>query len=136
MKTQFDMQMDSKNKECDTLKQDNKRLADENVELWQRLKNATASAAGPGTDSNRNGSNSAIAEENRILKRAVAIQDGRHRELQAQHEQLQAVLAAAAEHVHNLEQANAELAAQLQQQSGGGGYSLDPFPPRPPPDVF
>ena len=71
-------------------------------------------------------------EENRILKRAVAIQDGRQKELVVQSQQLQNVLGQAAEHIANLESVNRELRIQL--ESNRGQYSFHSFDR--PPDVF
>lgn len=71
-------------------------------------------------------------EENRILKRGVAIQDGRQKELQGQNQQLQSVLLQAADHITNLERCNRELRMQL--ESGRGQYSFHSFDR--PPDVF
>mgnify|MGYP005993634369 CR=1 FL=1 len=78
----------------------------------------------------------AVLEENRVLKRAVAIQESRHRELSANHDQLQHVMGLAAEHVAKLEQANRDLTALVESsyQYGGGGSSGG-FP-RGPPDVY
>ena len=71
-------------------------------------------------------------EENRILKRAVAIQDGRQKDLQGQNQQLQNVLIQAAEHIANLERINCELRAQL--EPSRVQYSFHSFDR--PPDVF
>ena len=71
-------------------------------------------------------------EENRILKRAVAIQDGRQKELQGQNQQMQSVLLQAADHITNLERTNRELRIQL--ESNRGQYSFHSF--ERPPDVF
>lgn len=71
-------------------------------------------------------------EENRILKRAVAIQDGRQKELAGQNQQLQQVLAQAAEHVANLERVNRELRSKV--ESNRGQYSFHTYDR--PPDVF
>ena len=75
---------------------------------------------------------SVCEEENRILKRGVAIQDGRQKELQGQNQQLQNVLLQAADHITNLERSNRELRMQL--ESGHGQYSFHSF--QRPPDVF
>lgn len=71
-------------------------------------------------------------EENRILKRAVAIQDGRQKDLQGQNQQLQNVLTQAAEHIGNLERINRELRIQL--EPSRVQYSFHTFDR--PPDVF
>lgn len=70
-------------------------------------------------------------EENKVLKKAVGIQDGRYRELASNYDQLQHVMAMAAEHIANLERSNRELSSQISQMSYGNH-----FPPGPPPDVF
>lgn len=71
-------------------------------------------------------------EENKLLKRAVAIQDSRQKELTGQTQQLQHVLGQAAEHIANLERVNRELRLKL--ESNSGQYSSN-FSYRPP-DVF
>lgn len=53
-----------------------------------------------------------LGEESKILKKAVAIQDNRNRELQTQNQQLQNVLQLAAEHIAKLEESNRQLIAQ------------------------
>lgn len=73
-------------------------------------------------------------EENKLLKKAVAIQDGRFRELSANYDQLQNVMAMAAEHIANLEKNNRELSAQLSNMSYSGSFGH--FPPGGPPDVY
>jgi predicted nucleic acid-binding Zn-ribbon protein len=60
------------------------------------------------------GSRKANEDENKLLKRAVAIQDSRQRELISQNQQLQQVLAQAAEHIANIERVNRQLRSQLE----------------------
>lgn len=75
----------------------------------------------------------ACLEESRLLKRAVGIQDARYRELSSTHDQLQQVMALAAEHIAKLEHANRELTSLLNScQYGGGSTGFS----RGPPDVF
>lgn len=74
-------------------------------------------------------------EENRILKRAVTIQDGRQKELTYQNQQLQNVLAQAAEHITNLERNNLELRTKLDQARAQQTFSHSNFDNRFP-DVF
>ena len=62
-------------------------------------------------------------EENRILKRAVAIQDGRQKELTSQNHQLQAVLAQAAEHIANLERNSEELRKKIDREQFSFSHS-------------
>lgn len=71
-------------------------------------------------------------EEGRVLKRAVAIQENRYRELSSTHDQLQNVMRMAAEHIAKLENENRELNSLVSsfQYSGSSG-----FPPGPP-DVY
>eukprot|EP00598_Pedospumella_elongata_P004504 CAMPEP_0184966462 /NCGR_PEP_ID=MMETSP1098-20130426/123_1 /TAXON_ID=89044 /ORGANISM="Spumella elongata, Strain CCAP 955/1" /LENGTH=207 /DNA_ID=CAMNT_0027487735 /DNA_START=16 /DNA_END=639 /DNA_ORIENTATION=+ len=93
------------------------------------------------TNENRNMSGQCLAmiqehnaclEENRLLKKAVAIQDGRCRELSANYDKMQNVMALAAQHIAQLEQKNEELTSQLNQMMFSSNCS---FPPRPP-DVY
>jgi hypothetical protein len=84
------------------------------------------------------------ASNNHILKKAVAIQEHRQREIMEQNrllaeenQKLQYVLHNAASHINTLERENAQLKIQL----GGGGSSssekaFGDFLPPPPPDVF
>lgn len=74
----------------------------------------------------------ACLDENRLLKKAVAIQDGRCRELTANNDKMQNVMAMAAQHIAQLEQKNEELSSQLSQMMFSSNSS---FPPRPP-DVY
>lgn len=93
------------------------------------------------TNENRNMSGQCLAmiqehnaclEENRLLKKAVAIQDGRCRELSTNYDKMQNVMALAAQHIAQLEQKNEELTSQLNQMMFSSNCS---FPPRPP-DVY
>lgn len=77
----------------------------------------------------------ASVEENRVLKRGVAIQDNRYRELSASHEQLQQVMSMAVEHIAKLEQANRDLTSIVNSSSHFGG-GPGGFPHGPPPDVY
>jgi hypothetical protein len=80
--------------------------------------------------------------ENRILKRAVTIQNTRCKEVEGQLGALQAAAVQAAEYVKRLEQTNYALGMRVQQMdagqqhssqgSGGGGF----FGGHRPPDVF
>ncbi|KAJ1431970.1 hypothetical protein B484DRAFT_445593 [Ochromonadaceae sp. CCMP2298] len=72
-------------------------------------------------------------EENKLLKKAVAIQDSRYRELAAQHHQLQQVVGPACERIQQLEQINQELTDQLYAVQYG---NIDAFRPPGPPDVY
>jgi predicted RNase H-like nuclease (RuvC/YqgF family) len=72
-------------------------------------------------------------EENKLLKRAVTIQDTRQRELATQNEQLQCVLAQAAQQINLLNQTNRQLKEMVDNaynSSGGGNFDYRP------PDVY
>ena len=93
------------------------------------------------TNENRNMSAQCVAmiqehnaclEENRLLKKAVGIQDGRYRELSGNYDQLQNVMALAAQHIAQLEKKNEELSSQLHNVMFSSNNN---FPPRPP-DVY
>lgn len=71
--------------------------------------------------------------ENKILKRAVAIQDSRQKELAGQNQQLQHVLAQAAEHITSLERVNRELRLSIENK---GQYSTNSNYNYRPPDVY
>jgi hypothetical protein len=70
-------------------------------------------------------------EENRLLKKAVGIQDGRYRELSANYDQLQHVMGRAAQHIAMLEKKNEELSEQVHSMMFSGNNSN--FRP---PDVY
>lgn len=76
---------------------------------------------------------SVVDAENKILKRAVAIQDTRQKELAGQNQQLQHVLAQAAEHISNLERSNRELRLSIENR---GQYSTNSNYNYRPPDVY
>jgi chromosome segregation ATPase len=101
--------------------QDIQRLQQENHMLHSRCQAMTAEHNG-------------TVEECRVLKRAVAIQDSRCRELSATHDQLQHVMALAAEHIAKLEEANRDLTAMVNGTSHFGN-GMGGFPPGPP-DVY
>ena len=67
-----------------------------------------------------------LLEESKVLKKAVAIQDNRNRDLQTQNQQLQNVLQLAAEHIAKLEESNRQLIAQMNTPN---------FMHFPPPDI-
>jgi hypothetical protein len=75
-----------------------------------------------------------LANENKILKRAVAIQDGKLKELQEQNQRLQDCVRAAMEKLQEFDQANRALQFELNLLREGRGYGN--FPPQPPPDVY
>eukprot|EP01039_Chlorochromonas_danica_P000967 gene967-1049_t len=81
----------------------------------------------------------ASQQEGRLLKKAVAIQDGRQRELLSQNAQLQDCLRLALEKIAAYEQVNRSLQYEVNILRGGsalgGGSGFFP-PPPPPPDVF
>jgi hypothetical protein len=76
---------------------------------------------------------SVVDGENKILKRAVAIQDSRQKELAGQNQQLQHVLAQAAEHISNLERSNRELRLSMENK---GQYQTNSNYNYRPPDVY
>ena len=74
-------------------------------------------------------------EENRILKRAVTIQDGRQKEQSHLNQQLQSLLTQAADHVANVERINAELRRKVDSERDHLNYPRSEFGSRFP-DVF
>ena len=98
---------------------------------------------------------SKVTDENKLLKRAVSIQDNRQRELMHQNEALmaqnnhlthennqrEAVLSQAADYVSRLESENKTLLAFIEAKCGKGQNEnvfnpYDYHPDLPPPDVF
>jgi len=77
---------------------------------------------------------SSIAEENRILKKGVCIQENKLRETTAQNEQLRNGLHQAVDRITQLEKDNAMLRGVIY-GGGSGGMGSSQFPPGPP-DVF
>jgi hypothetical protein len=76
-------------------------------------------------------------DENRILKKAVGIQDHRQRELTAQNQQLQGLLGQASQYIQALETQNHELLGELRHRELGAtkfppNSSFGPGPPHPP----
>ena len=77
----------------------------------------------------------ALTEDNKILKKAVNIQESRQRELTSYNRQLESTLEQAVEHIASLEKAILSLKSQLLINGGvgsGPSYHLD----QPPPDVY
>lgn len=77
----------------------------------------------------------ALTEDNKILKKAVNIQESRQRELTSYNQQLELTLGQAVEHIASLEKAILSLKSQLLINGGVGSgpyYHLD----QPPPDVY
>ncbi len=74
---------------------------------------------------------SRLIEENRILKRAVGIQDNKQRDLLQEIQQMRSIMDQAADHIGNLERANAMLRQQLESQNYPESYL-----PNLPPDVY
>jgi len=82
--------------------------------------------------------NKALAEENKLLKKAFGIQDSRMRELLGQNQQCQQMIEQMAQYLANLEQANYQLREELRNRdikSSGGNHTFFQ-PPDPPPDVY
>ena len=77
-----------------------------------------------------------IIEENRILKRAVAIMENRQRDLLQQHAQYEGTMSAAQEHILMLERTNAQLrnlvSSSHSNYSNNSGFGNH----QPPPDVY
>jgi hypothetical protein len=76
-----------------------------------------------------------LEEDNRILKKAVAIQDSRQREQAQSNNQLQHLLQQAIAQINVLNQENHQLKARLSPRSVYS-QTRDVFPHDPPPDVF
>ncbi len=74
---------------------------------------------------------SRLIEENRILKRAVGIQDGKQRDLLQEMQEMRQIMDQAADHIGNLERANAILRQQVETQNYPDSYL-----PNLPPDVY
>lgn len=74
-----------------------------------------------------------LEEENKILKRAVAIQENRQKEQNNTNQQLRDALYQALEHIAGLERTNNNLKEMFRRSSSLG---TDYISPRPPPDVF
>lgn len=79
--------------------------------------------------------NKTISEENKILKKAVAIQDNRYRDMVSQNNNLQSVLGQAVERIQFLQETNKNLSEHVNILRGGHLHGHNSFPP-PPPDVF
>jgi hypothetical protein len=79
--------------------------------------------------------NSQLANENKILKKAVAIQQERQTHLVHEIEEAKRVNGEANERIRRLEQMNLTLRYQLQAQQGAVGNDFMGFSPRPP-DVY
>jgi hypothetical protein len=112
LKTEHQMAMNRKEQELQHLRHEHQQLINRCQEMTKE--------------------HNACLEENRVLKRAVAIQDNKYRELSNTNQQMQQVMALAAEHVAKLEQANRELTALVHACEHG---SFGGFPPGPP-DVY
>lgn len=76
--------------------------------------------------------NAKLDEENKILKRAVAIQENRQKEQTTVNQQLRDALYQALEHISGLERTNNSLKEMFRRSSNGPDF----ISPRPPPDVF
>ena len=81
-----------------------------------------------------NAQNTQLANENKILKKAVAIQQERQTHLSHEIEEAKRVNGEASERIRRLEQMNLTLRYQLQAQQGAGNDFMG-FSPRPP-DVY
>jgi len=76
-----------------------------------------------------------VSNENRILKRAVAIQQERNTQAVVESEGLKKLNSQAAEHIQRCEREILMLRAHVGVQGGGGSAGFLGFEPRPP-DVF
>mmetsp|Transcript_2452 Transcript_2452/g.2577 ORF Transcript_2452/g.2577 Transcript_2452/m.2577 type:complete len:201 (-) Transcript_2452:253-855(-) len=74
-----------------------------------------------------------VEEENRLFKRAIAIQEGRYREVAQQSQQLREALTQAVEHIGQIEKINSNLKEQLRRGNGPEFISHSHFLP---PDVY
>lgn len=74
-----------------------------------------------------------MQHENKILKRAVTIQDGRYKEIESQLSSLQQIASQGAEYVKRLEQINYALGVRVQQMGQSNNDFLGGLRP---PDVF
>ena len=72
-----------------------------------------------------------VNEENKVLKKAVQIQDAKQKDLLQQNEQYQHIIRLATEHIQNLESANRNLRQELELTRHGNSFGH--FPP---PDVY
>ena len=79
--------------------------------------------------------NQKVENENRILKRAVTIQQDRQHQLNEELEGARRFKEQAEERIRRLEQMNVTLQYQLQAQSSSAGNDFMGFSPRPP-DVY
>lgn len=76
---------------------------------------------------------STMNEENKILKRAVAIQESRQRELYSSNQRLESTLQQAVQHIQSLEKVIQSLRTQIYDSSHSGpNFMLE----KPPPDVY
>lgn len=73
-----------------------------------------------------------LNEENRILKKAVGIQENRLRELQNQQQNMQEIMNQAADYIANLERINASLRHRIECNDS----TRSSFLPDIPPDVY
>lgn len=123
IKTEYQMNLDKAQREMECLRTQNKSLLESNQSMSGGYKN--------------------ILDENKVLKRAVGIQDSRLNDQHQQNQQYQRIISQATEYVQKLQEDHKQLETQLrltQQQlsqalsSNRGGNHYDPE--LPPPDVF
>jgi DNA repair exonuclease SbcCD ATPase subunit len=93
-------------------------ISNENAESYQRCETFADN-------------NSKLLEENRILKRAVGIQESRLREVQSQSQQMQELMNQAADYIAGLERANAALKHRVECNDSKSYFSSEG-----PPDVY
>jgi hypothetical protein len=128
IKTEFQMNLDKAQRELECLRSQNKSMVDSNQSMC--------------------GEHKRIMDENKVLKRAVAIQDNRYNEQHQQNQQYQQVLSQATEYVQGLQEVNKQLEAKLLQtlqqlseamssSSHRGSHHHNYYDQeQPPPDVY
>jgi chromosome segregation ATPase len=103
---------------CEQQEEQLRHLSDQNTEL---------SGANQGFKMD----NQKLIDENRLLKKAVGIQETRYKESNTQNRLLRDYLSQAAEQISKLERANSQLRSQLQRTNCPGPMFSDM-----PPDIY
>lgn len=123
LKVEHQIEISEKDQQISKLTKGCKQLAENNQRLEESIKS--------------------LSEDNKVLKRAVGIQDSKIKDLTAQNQQLQAILPQISTHIANLERQNEELKNYIRLIESNGRHSssspnspFNSFLPPPPPDVF